>query len=562
MTFERKTIMKIDTDALKKRIEEILLDFVAIRSDANTELEKGVDGFFKSWFEKTPYFREHPELCGLFPIPDDELGRSVAWCLRKGRGDDTVVMIHHCDCVETSDYSGLESVCLKPYELARAFKENGEELPRNIEIDLDSGEWLFGRGVADMKGGGAIELALVEEYCRNDSFKGNVLVLSVPDEENLSAGMRGACVLMKQLKDRHNLKYVLMIDTESHERDAPDKPMMYDGSVGKIMPVVYVRGKVAHVGQIYSGLNPINLLADIIRRTELNVFFIEKSGNTVSPPAAWLYAKDRKTVYDVSLPMDASGYMSILPLERSPREVMDTIKEICLESFVDVLRDMNESYKTYRFANNHLPEKLPFKVNVKFFSELYDEAIRDSGGVFVDNYARAYTEIKRLWYNNELSTIDGVNRLIATALKHVKDPYPMVIVALAPPYYPSVNNSMLSGPVAERAREAILATQRYAETEFKQKYHIKNYYTGISDLSYAMFSSDDKNIEYIRTNMLLWGSMYSIPLELIKEFSMPVVNIGPWGKDIHKYTERVYKDDLFRVTPDLVNQITCDMLGN
>lgn len=44
--------------------------------------------------------------------------------------------------------------------------------------------------------------------------------------------------------------------------------------------------------------------------------------------------------------------------------------------------------------------------------------------------------------------------------------------------------------------------------------------------------------------MLIWRDIYYIPLE-IKEISMPVLNVGPWGKDLHKYTERVNKDDLF-----------------
>lgn len=56
---------------------------------------------------------------------------------------------------------------------------------------------------------------------------------------------------------------------------------LYDGSVGKLLPVVYVRGKLAHVGQVFSGLNPINLLAEIVRNTELNPDTMEKGGNSV-----------------------------------------------------------------------------------------------------------------------------------------------------------------------------------------------------------------------------------------------------------------------------------------
>lgn len=552
-----------DEKKLGERVEANVLGLVGVRSDSNTQCEKGIEKFFEKWFASVGYFQEHREHCGFYPIAGDHLDRHVSWAMRKGSGNDTVVLIHHNDCVETSDYSGLESLCLEPYKLEKAYRDEGEQLPDEIAADLDSGEWLFGRGVADMKGGGGIEMALMESYCQQKDFKGNVVMLSLPDEENLSAGMRAACLLLKELQDKYGLNYVLMIDTEPHERDFPDKPLIYDGSIGKIMPVVYVRGKVAHVGQVYSGLNPINLLARIVRRTELNPFFIEKSGNTVTPAATWLYSKDRKEVYDVSLPMDASGYMSILPLDKSPKELMDFIKAACAEAFEETLEDMNSSYAEYLKASELPAEKLPFKVSVKFFDELYKEALHDSGEAFAEYYDRTCAEIKAQ-INAEPDTlmIDAANKLIAGTLRHVKDPFPMVVIALCPPYYPSVNNNKLSGPAVENAKAAIAGTIKFAEEKFGQKYSIKNYYTGISDLSYAMFSSGEESIRYIEDNMLLWGQAYDIPLEIIQKLSMPVVNIGPWGKDFHKYTERVFKDDLFRVTPQMVNNIVCDLLGN
>ena len=107
-----------------------------------------------------------------------------------------------------------------------------------------------------------------------------------------------------------------MLNVEPHERTDKDQAVIYDGSVGKLMPVVYVKGKLAHVGQVFRGFNPINLLSEIVRRTELNPDFMERVGNTTTPPPAWLYMKDRKDVYDVSLPLAAAGYMSVLTLDR------------------------------------------------------------------------------------------------------------------------------------------------------------------------------------------------------------------------------------------------------
>jgi len=38
----------------------------------------------------------------------------------------------------------------------------------------------------------------------------------------------------------------------------------------------------------------------------------------------------------------------------------------------------------------------------------------------------------------------------------------------------------------------------------------------------------------------------------MRALSIPVINIGPWGKDLHKFTERVYEPDLYERTPALV----------
>ena len=105
------------------------------------------------------------------------------------------------------------------------------------------------------------------------------------------------------------------------------------------------------------------------------------------------------------------------------------------------------------------------------------------------------------------------------------------------------------GEKAARVTEIIEELREYSKENFNEEIEVQNYFTGICDLSYGMFVSDQSAIDYIENNMLMWGDVYSIPLEEIKEVSMPVLNLGPWGKDLHQYMERVYKDDLFNKTP-------------
>jgi arginine utilization protein RocB len=61
--------------------------------------------------------------------------------------------------------------------------------------------------------------------------------------------------------------------------------------------------------------------------------------------------------------------------------------------------------------------------------------------------------------------------------------------------------------------------------------------------------------------MPLWQKTYDIPFAEMEALSVPVINIGPWGKDLHKFTERVYKLDLCERTPVLLESAIDYLLG-
>lgn len=58
----------------------------------------------------------------------------------------------------------------------------------------------------------------MKRYSQLENFKGNIVLLALPDEENLSAGMRAAVKLLSELQDRYGLNYKLMINSEPHQR--------------------------------------------------------------------------------------------------------------------------------------------------------------------------------------------------------------------------------------------------------------------------------------------------------------------------------------------------------
>ena len=100
-----------------------------------------------------------------------------------------------------------------------------------------------------------------------------------------------------------------------------------------------------------------------------------------------------------------------------------------------------------------------------------------------------------------------------------------------------------------------------AENRWQETYRKKNYMMGITDLSYAALQNSDDIVPSIGPNMPLWQKTYDIPFAGMEALSVPVINIGPWGKDLHKFTERVYKPDLCERTPVLLECAIDYVLG-
>lgn len=548
---------------MKKR-EEKILDYIKkymkVVTHTTTEYERNNKKFFEPWFEKMKKESKNPIDYGFFPVHKDALKREIPWLLMRGKSKKTIVFIHHTDTVDVDDYGKLKDIAYDPEKLEEIYKSGEVEIDSRTKADLDAGGWLFGRGGCDMKQGGAMHMALFEEYSQDEDFPGSILLMGVPDEENSSAGMRSAAYLLENLYNKYDLDYGLMINSEPHERLEKDTLVVYDGAIGKIMPICLARGKLAHVGQVYSGFNPINIMAEIVRRTELNPIFSEVSGNTTSPAATWLYFKDRKEVYDVSLPIYCGGYMSILPLKRGPKELMDMLREISVNAFDRVIADMEKSYEEFKKTSKVLYGEMNYKANVKFYNEVYDEILKSGNPNFLPAMKELEDELIEKIEDNKISRAEAAYRMMEKLLEFYDDRSPLVMWGIAPPYYPSTNNMDL--PSSKQMNELIGRLQKFSKEKLNSDLEVQNYYTGICDLSYGMFTESDEVIDYIKNNMILWGDSYEIPLELIKKHSMNVLNLGAWGKDFHQYTERVLIEDLCDKVPKLIDFTVHDFFSH
>ncbi len=545
---------------IDREIEKIFYELVGIRSDTNTIYEKSIEAYFVDFFSELDYYKANSNYYGTYPIPEDSYTRAVSWGLVKGRGAATVILLNHNDVVDIEDFKVLKPYAYSPRELEKELCNIRQELPKEAREDLESGGYIFGRGTADMKAGIAIQLALMKRYSQLSSFHGNILFLSVPDEENLSAGMRSATALLEILKERHGLDYIMIINSEPHQRTQKSVGVISEGSVGKIMPFVYVRGYLSHAGKVFEGFNPISLLSDIVNRTELNLSLSDFIEGEASPPPTWLCFKDSKSHYDVSMPLSAWGYMSVHTLTKNPVLVMDSIKDICVKAFTVLIDTMNEKFRIFRERLSKGIEPLPWEVKVVTYRELYEEAETNNKDRFRRDYKTALEEAAEKLKHGQKSLADINFEMIDFIFNYISDMSPRVVIGLAPPYYPSVSNINIKGldkKYSELAEDII----KFAQEHFQQHYMREFFYTGISDLSYTYMENSNIVIKSLSENMPLFGSLYSIPLDKIEKLSMPCLNIGPWGKDFHKLTERVYKEDLFYRTPLILDYAISKLFG-
>ena len=256
--------------------------------------------------------------------------------------------------------------------------------------------------------------------------------------------------------------------------------------------------------------------------------------------------------YDVSMPLSAGAYFSIQTLNRDPASVMETLKRICLLSFKEIIEEMNEKFKIYKTRVGKSYTPLPWEPKVVTFEELCKEAYNNYGVLFMGLYDKILTEIKEKIQKGEKSLINSNFELTDRIFDYIDDLSPRVVIGFTPPYYPNVSNiniKNLEGGIKGLSNQLI----DFAYKNYNQKYEKENYFTGISDLSYTYIENSQAIIKALEGNMPFYNNMYTIPLDIIEEVSAPCINIGPWGKDFHKLTERVLKEDLFKQTPGIID---------
>ena len=529
------------------RMKNLLIELCSVPSISETPGEIEMAEKIYETVMKMDYFKNNPANAGINPIKNDPFGRYYVHALMEGKPESkkTVILLSHFDVVNVEDYGTYKDYAFKPLEYTELLKKgSGISLSEEAGTDLASGDYIFGRGIMDMKFGLALDVEIMHQIENKlDNFPGNILLLSVPDEENNSAGMLASVELLAALKNEKGLEYVCCIVSEPHFPKYPgdSSKYMYTGAVGKLLPVFYCVGKETHAGDPFSGLNPNLLTAKIIEEIELNPDLSDVSASFRTPAPVCLKQSDTKKSYSVSTPAAAYSYFNFITVSSSPDEVLNRLKSISKKAFEEVLHSIENKAERLQALTGSKPKLPSVKPMVITFRELYKMCLEARGKEF-DEHMESFIKNSPESDLRELS-VDIVREA------HKFCPYrdPMIVLFLAPPYYPHSGTSEQKGKIAEITEKII----KKANSKYGENLSREPFFPGLSDMSYLGLP-DNMDVESLKTNLPLWGDKYTIPLDAIASLNIPFMNIGPLGKDAHKYTERINISYSFEIASKLV----------
>ncbi|GFN36682.1 M20/M25/M40 family metallo-hydrolase [Tepidimicrobium xylanilyticum] len=543
---------------LSKKIRDLTIELAQIKSVVGTKEENDVVERIYEKFTKMEYFKNNPELLRYVPVKDDPLERKSVMAIvkgEKGNSKKTVILIGHTDTVGISDYGIIQDYATKPLELADKLKE--VSLPKEALEDLESGEYLFGRGVFDMKCGVATLMTLIESISNDiEEFEGNIVFAAVCDEEGNSGGMLSVVSELVELKEKEGFEYLAVIDTDysAPRYEGDNTRYVYVGTVGKLMPSFYIVGSEAHGGDPFKGLDPNHISSAIVEEIDFNTKYCDEAEGEVTVPPISLRQQDLKVEYSVQTAKTSYLYFNFGTHRSTPDQILDKVIAGAELAFQKVIDSLNIEYKKYCEANGFPYEKLPWEARVMSYEELYNK-VREEKGREVDKVMEELA--KKLLDDQNIDERLFALKMVENLHNMWSDKNPVVIVYYSPPYYPHIyvkGESPLEKRVLDAVNEAIEKMDSDYDIEMKK------FYPYISDLSYAAAPREKNAVDSLKNNMPGFGIKYSLPIDEMQKLNLPVVNIGPFGKDAHKFTERLEKDYSFNIAPKLVYETIMNLL--
>ncbi len=472
----------------------------------------------------------------LQEIPD---GRKNVLAFLRGKSAKTVILMGHFDTVPPS--------------------------PGQVLAPPGGGDdgFLYGRGSLDMKSGIAVAMKLVESWkTGGDPPDVSVLFVATCDEEVESRGVLSAVEFIAELKEGKTpraaglsggspCEFLGVVNVDYTTERHPGDPAyhVWNGTVGKMLAGVYVRGYQTHVGEYYRGFHAMGLLSRMLAAVDGNA---QLTGG--APPPVTLKVTDAKEEYNVMTSPSGYAYFNIFSTGKTPAQLLEELRGISDRVIGEYLGDLNRSYDAYAAAAKIPGGGLVWEVNTRTYSHVYAAAVAAAGREKVVASCR------------EVMSGDGPGdvreksfRLVERLLSLSGDGNPVVVLCFLPPFYPYIAPD--EGPLRRSLGEAILGATSAGGAGTRGaggpvEITVEDYYPYISDMSYLRIEPEIReSLEGLTSEMPAWGRGYHLDFGTIAKVDLPVINVGPYGFGAHQSEERVEKSYTFGILPGLIDSI-------
>jgi len=513
-----------------EKLRALLTELVSWKSMTFSEGERQFPMKLQAKLQGLEYFQQHPEYLSLYDA--DQRRKFLTALYKHPDSKETICLISHFDTVNTEEYGVLEPLATQPEELTKLLQEKQQELPEDILKDLESGEYLFGRGTMDMKMGLAMHMRLIEK-ASVENWPINLLLLTVPDEEVNSAGMRHAIPVLLKLEQKYQFTYKLFLNSEPSFRQEPTDPShyLYTGSIGKLLAAALFYGKETHAGEPLSGMTSPYIASFMTREMEWNGLFQEIVMGEKTPLPVTLQQTDLRLLYSTQTPYRSSALYNIFLMKRSAAEAFKLFEEVATTA----AEKCNNAYDQICKRNDVKPIG---NVRVIRYQDLISYATTKLGEDYIQE-VKADIHFHETWDDREKSL-----RLTDKLMIQCQELAPAIIILLAPPFYPAVNSS--GNELIEKCTSFV---SKLAMEKFNLPIKRVHYLNGICDLSYVSYAGTSDGFGIFEENTPVWGDSYTLPFEEMQKLSAPVLNVGPFGHDAHKRTERLHIKNAFEQFP-------------
>ena len=524
------------------RTKDLSLTMTRWPSVTGSPDEADFSGRLHALLAEMPYFQRHPDQLFTVDSHGEPLTRNVV-ALVRGTGRKTVVLAGHFDTVSIANYGTLAPLACDPEPLTRALLEELRGRPRNgaeekALRDFESGAFIAGRGLLDMKSGLAAGIAAMERFAGLDAPDGNILFVATPDEENRSRGMRSLRDALPGIARRFDLDIVagINLDASSCERDGEEGRAVYLGSIGKFAPFAFVIGRPTHAGYPFNGTSAHRIGAEIVRAMDTVPELSDEAFGERSPPPVCLEARDIRDGYDVTTPDRVWLSFNWLTHRRSARDMLAEFRAIVAGALQAALETQDAHRARYRGRAAAKTEGL-----VLTYADLIARLTARGGAA-----ALARLDALDRSLSGSTDPLKVSREIVSAAATEAGIEGPAVIVGFGSLHYPLVHLERSdAGGMQDRLRRVMDAVADRHATSIK----FKQIFAGISDMSFFGHRPDAGETGLIAANTPSAAFTDDAPEGLL---SFPTVNIGPWGRDYHQKWERVHAPYTFGVLPDLV----------